>query len=58
VAKQKQVFINAAFMGEPAEKPLAVGWRPGKFSDEARNGGLNIERVRGYDEETTLVRFA
>jgi hypothetical protein len=57
VAKQNP-FTNAAYMGEPAEKLRAEGWKPDDFSAAARTGGLNIEKVRSYGDDTVLVRFA
>jgi hypothetical protein len=58
VAKQQPAFTNAAYLAEPAEKSRAEGWPPGNPGAAARNGGLNIERVRDYGDDTVLVRFA
>ncbi len=58
MAKQKSAFTNAAYMGEPLEKLRAEGWPPGNPGGAARNGGLNIEKIRGYGDDTILVRFA
>ncbi len=52
-------FANAAFLGDPDELSRAEGWRrPPSTDGAARNGGLRIERVHGYGDDTVLVRFA
>jgi hypothetical protein len=58
VANQITGFSNAAYIGDPAEKSRAEGWQPGGSGGTARNGGLRIERIRGYGDDTVLVRFA
>jgi hypothetical protein len=54
VANQMSVFTNVAYMGDPAEKLRAGGWQSEGGGVATRNGGLNIERVRGYGDDTIL----
>ncbi len=56
--KQEVAFTNAAYIGDPAEKSRAEGWLAGNSGVATRNGGLNIEKLRGYGDDTVLVRFA
>ena len=58
MANQMSVFTNVAYMGDPAEKLRAGGWQSEGGGVATRNGGLNIERVRWYGDDTILVRFA
>lgn len=58
MARPEPAFTNAAYLSEPAEKSRAEGWQPGQSGSGARNGGLHIERIRGYGDDTVLVRFA
>jgi hypothetical protein len=59
VANQIPVFSNAAYFGDPGERSRAEGWPPPDGSGgKMRNGGLYLERIRGYGDDTMLVRFA
>jgi hypothetical protein len=53
---KKITFTNAAWLDDPAEKLRAEGWPRG--GGVVRNGGLNIEKIRGYGDDTALMRFA
>jgi len=53
-----KLLTNAAYLSEPEEKSRATGWKPARFGPDARNGGLNIENLRIYSDDTVLARFA
>ena len=56
--QKANAYTNGAYIGDPAEKSRAQGWQSAAYDASGRNGGLQIEKLRGYGDDTVLMRFA